>query len=918
VDELLEGLVDQPVSDVLPQTGEAAEEVAPFKPAVDLTVDSLLEDLPDTATGMTPVDISEGFAPESVEPAIEAPASAVPGVAAIPEDDVPAASGETKFPTREEDLHRSAEALATATIVRLRAREKEGLDRLREGFDAMVRKQYDVARALFERALRLIPERNETMDSIQSARTGLADANLEIAQQRLEQRDFRGARTACETALQFDSESRRAKRLMAKLDRIAPGGKEPRLPVEHRSSTIEQRAAIEDLLTEGRDLFANELYEEAAQKFDQVRALDEFNREAVRYLQRIADRRYKFENLIRRQTVTERMADVRGRWNPPLKTGVERPELDSEKGLTQVDVDPSVLIERMRSIIIPSIEFRNANIIDVVDELRRETERVDREQVGVNIVLKLSNTGTAAPFGGSPEPTEGVGAFAPSDNEPFGFFDTPGSGGLGNGVSDVPTFNAPAAEPRFGFDETSVPRITLTLRRISLYDALKIITEYADLKFKIDRNIVFITPRSAVIEPLETRVYAVQPSLLDVVVESADARESNRGDFIEMGRDVQVRRVDVKEFFQRAGVPFPEGTSITYNAATSQLIVRNTLENLEIFERILPNFNIPPTQVEIEARFVEILQEDLAELGIEWILTDDWEIARNTESGAFPANQERLQFDANSLTKGLRFLNAGPAGVEATGRDAVESPSFFGDVISFSSVLTNPELNVILHALSQRGGMDLLSAPRITTRSGVAATIEVVQEIIYPTEFEAESSTSRFDVNVSGEANPDLNLATSVVIYPETFETREVGVILNVTPTVGPDKYTIDLSMAPEVAELVDWIQYGTPPFNIPQPIFASRNATTSIVIWDGQTVVMGGLINETMLRFEDKIPFLGDIPFLGRFFRSQGERSVKRNLLIFVTARIVDPSGNPVNKAKAVAEATLPPAAAADLTASP
>jgi len=223
--------------------------------------------------------------------------------------------------------------------------------------------------------------------------------------------------------------------------------------------------------------------------------------------------------------------------------------------------------------------------------------------------------------------------------------------------------------------------------------------------------------------------------------------------------------------------------------------------------------------------------------------------------------------------------------------------------LSFSSILTNPELKVVLHALAVSGGSDLLSAPRITTRSGIAASIEVVQEIIYPTEFEAQTA----ELILGSGGNNDINVdqGAGIVIFPESFETREVGVILNVTPTVGPDKYTIDLTLAPEVAELVDWIQYGTPPFNIPQPIFASRNATTSIVIWDGQTIVMGGLINELITRFDDKIPFLGDIPFFGRFFRSEGEASKKRNLLIFVTARIVDPAGRVVNQEQQHADLT-------------
>ena len=90
--------------------------------------------------------------------------------------------------------------------------------------------------------------------------------------------------------------------------------------------------------------------------------------------------------------------------------------------------------------------------------------------------------------------------------------------------------------------------------------------------------------------------------------------------------------------------------------------------------------------------------------------------------------------------------------------------------------------------------------------------------------------------------------------------------------------------------------QQNTYLFNMPQPIFTSRNVTTSIVIWDGQTVVMGGLIREELTTIKDKIPILGDIPLLGWFFRSEGQYSQKKNLLIFVTARLVDPAGRPIH----------------------
>jgi general secretion pathway protein D len=71
------------------------------------------------------------------------------------------------------------------------------------------------------------------------------------------------------------------------------------------------------------------------------------------------------------------------------------------------------------------------------------------------------------------------------------------------------------------------------------------------------------------------------------------------------------------------------------------------------------------------------------------------------------------------------------------------------------------------------------------------------------------------------------------------------------------------------------------------------------MIVWDGHTVVMGGLIREDVVRFKDQIPLLGDLPIIGRLFRSEGTRSEKRNLLIFVTARLVDPAGNSVNPSR-------------------
>lgn len=134
---------------------------------------------------------------------------------------------------------------------------------------------------------------------------------------------------------------------------------------------------------------------------------------------------------------------------------------------------------------------------------------------------------------------------------------------------------------------------------------------------------------------------------------------------------------------------------------------------------------------------------------------------------------------------------------------------------------------------------------------------------------------------------------------------REVGVILQVTPQVSDDGQMISLTLNPQIISDPEWKDYG---FDYPigmdgdraqtihlameQPIFKVRSVSTKISIYNGATVVMGGMITEARSEVNDKVPFLGDIPLIGRLFRSTYEQSVKRNLLIFVTARMVDPAG--------------------------
>ncbi len=134
----------------------------------------------------------------------------------------------------------------------------------------------------------------------------------------------------------------------------------------------------------------------------------------------------------------------------------------------------------------------------------------------------------------------------------------------------------------------------------------------------------------------------------------------------------------------------------------------------------------------------------------------------------------------------------------------------------------------------------------------------------------------------------------------------EVGPLLDVVPYVLADGYTINLTLIPSLTEFNG---YDNPPnianvtagLNVVQlptvlPDFTVRQVVTTVNVWDGQTVVLGGLITSTTQTEKDKVPVIGDLPLLGRLFQSQTKVAVKKNLMIFVTATIVDPAGNRIH----------------------
>ena len=282
-----------------------------------------------------------------------------------------------------------------------------------------------------------------------------------------------------------------------------------------------------------------------------------------------------------------------------------------------------------------------------------------------------------------------------------------------------------------------------------------------------------------------------------------------------------------------------------------------------------------------------------------------------------------------------------------------EAASVNDQFMKVNAFLGSADLSMILHMLSQRSDTDLLSAPKVLTRPGEEAVMKVVTEYIYPTDYDVQLQSSSSSSGGYGGSNGGQS-AILAVVEPQSFTMREVGVILQVTPTLTDDGNVVDLELNTQVVDEPTWKNYGMKiPFTgntssavptldwltilpkalsaveeavaqlvvsdpkavaIPyteagiesmnpgtityyeapmeQPFFHVRSVDSKVSVYPGATIVMGGLITEARKAMDDKIPFLGDIPFIGRLFRSHAEQTSKRNLLIFVTTRIVDGRG--------------------------
>lgn len=301
---------------------------------------------------------------------------------------------------------------------------------------------------------------------------------------------------------------------------------------------------------------------------------------------------------------------------------------------------------------------------------------------------------------------------------------------------------------------------------------------------------------------------------------------------------------------------------VIYGNEPNSILVIDYPENIQRVAEYLDTVDVAPQQVLIEARVVEVKLQKEHALGVNWKAFAD--------KGYIPMGR----FKGGALTA----LGSMPSPPQQT---IAYKPTFSpplqtltGQESPFTFSIFDDNINIVVQTLASALDTNILSAPKVTTVNNREAEIKVIQRLPW--------------------AEPEVSVTEAgAIIVTWTVNFEEVGITLKVTPIIN-ENGDIAMELSPVVSEKTSdyslTVQQGTTSVPYTVPVIDTRSASTKVVVGNGQTLIIGGLIKDKVAKGASKIPLLGDIPFLGYLFKSTKDTHDKTELLIFVSPKIITP----------------------------
>jgi len=641
--------------------------------------------------------------------------------------------------------------------------------------------------------------------------------------------------------------------------------------------------SIELLMNEAKTFYVNKRYEEARNRLERIYIIDPYNAEATFMLNQLYQKMYEAGAKRANADVDGIYAASEWVWQEPVfPSGLDNVVV---KPAEIKDAGTQSLYAKLEQIVIPSFKLEDSDILSAIRLLNRLSKNFDPDGQGVSI-----NSG----------------------------------------------FN----------DETAqhIGRINVSaIAPMSLLEVIKFICEDTGLAYRIDStsNSIIIGP--GVDQKLDIQFFQVRGDLISSIAGSdgsdgtgaavggagAGASANTKFDASKMGRAGEG--IDAKEFlgskdgsttvvqrpsvtalalmkyFDERGVTFGEGSSISYDKRAGKLVVKNTAENLRRMDELLRQLDAIKTPlVMVEVKAIEVAETDMQELGFNWTMGELTSTSSNQHMWAFEQGPDSLPVTRTNdwgvdggIIKNLNVF-----------------PMLFGEQKVFGSD-QGFNLTLTIDALSRNLRTETLSAPKAMATSGSTASVRMVKSYYFP------ESWDTYEIEVNG-GSPSITAPS-----PTFSDEFDVGVIFDVTPVVNPDNYTINMDINPTVTSylgpdnypiviegiihtgvfiptydaqgnLVSAKEITTPTkneYNVWMPIISRRNLKVNVTVYDGETILIGGMIDSVVQTRTDKWPVLGYLPLVGRLFQVQQENTERRNLLLFVTTRLINNDGVPVRR---------------------
>lgn len=404
--------------------------------------------------------------------------------------------------------------------------------------------------------------------------------------------------------------------------------------------------------------------------------------------------------------------------------------------------------------------------------------------------------------------------------------------------------------------------VTLRLQNVPWQQALYVVLRTYGFVSERDGNIIRVTTRENIeAEPLKTRTFTLNYTTAEEAEEAVKEMLSERG---------KIRTVN----------------------RTNSLIVTDIANNVENIGRVIEKLDRITPQCYIDAKIVR------TELGRTENMGIDWNVVGGLAAGAirpttFPFNSgapwwgflHHLYPESRQSQLGTEYRTGNREELnDGTWRAADSISPYAWPTPDGTSTGTNriwtfgtldfSQFSAVLQLLKTRTNTKVISNPRIVVLNHQEAEVQVGQDIPIPT-YERNETTGSMEVT--------------------GYNFRQVGVVLKVTPHINyADQIMVELQ--PEISSFLGMLQF-TQTLSAPQ--FQITIARTQILVDDGETIAIGGLITDNKSTTEDKVPILGDIPIIGKLFRSKretaGDANNKTETIFFVTITIVDTAGQPV-----------------------